>query len=162
MHRAITCLLVALCAVGCERTPANYSKAVTDGLQSIQSASEFDALFPNAEHSISYYTGEYGRPAWNSQAGLHGRYIISLQVYITFDRRGRKIASQQIPTFVLVEVSSIDLQTRATRYNPESELRFGKAKWREFVESGGDISVLVAEPNTQDPIPGFDRIWRSS
>ncbi len=160
MHRAIACLVVACCAVGCERTPASYGKAVTDGLQSIESASEFNALFPNAQHFISYYTGEAGRPMWNSTAGLHGRYIINLQVYITFNRRGQKIASQQIPTFQLLEVSSFNLQTRSTSYNTETHLRFGKAKWREFVESGGDISTLVAEPNTQDPIPGFDRAWR--
>ena len=162
MHRAIICLIVASCAVGCERTPANYGKAVTDGLQSIQSAAEFDALFPNAEHFISSYTGEYGRPTWNSKAGLHGRYIINLQVYITFDSRGRKIASQQIPTFLLTEISSIDLQTRRTSYNPQSELRFGKAKWQEFIESGGDISVLVAEPKTEDRVPGFEDLWRGS
>jgi hypothetical protein len=80
-----------------------YDQALESGLETIPYASEFNQFFPGSDNFISYYTGQAGEPIWNSKAGLYGRYILSLQVKITFDETRTKIIGLDDPQFYLSE-----------------------------------------------------------
>jgi hypothetical protein len=84
-----------------------YAAAVRNGRAELGPAREFEELFPQARHGISYYTGEMGPPTWGSEVGLFGRYVLSLRVKITFDWTRRHIRSRGEPQFQLVEVTRV-------------------------------------------------------
>src|SRR5688572_14481614 len=68
-----------------------YDLAISNGKKSIPVVVEFHRLFADAVSSISYYTGEYGDPEWNSKAGLYDRYILTVQFKIDLDDTRTKI-----------------------------------------------------------------------
>ena len=56
-----------------------YEASVLSGQRDIPIVSQFQSLFPEADHFISYYTAEYGMPTWNSKVGIAGRYRLAMQ-----------------------------------------------------------------------------------
>jgi hypothetical protein len=103
----------------------------------------------------------YGNPTWNSEVGLHGRYVLTLQIPITFDVTRTKVVSYGQPNFYLKELSSItriangQTEIRYTR----NQLRFGQEEWQHVVDQGGDLSILGIEIIPDRPIPGFAEQW---
>ena len=152
-------LITALIITGCSDAHIeNYPKTVSDGLTSIPSAAEFAALFPQARHTISYYTDEYGTPTWNSKAGIADRYILTMQIPVTLDRAAGRVTSSGVPQFYLNEVTSASqLPDGRFQISYGRNIRFGAPEWQSFRDKHGDLSVFgITTPIT--PIPRFNEV----
>ena len=148
-------LLIPLLLSGCQR--GNMADAVTNGVAELDVAKDFDALFPNAEHFISYYTGTKGDPTWNSKVGLHGRYVLTAKFGIGFDDSRTHPVAEGDPVFYLVELD--DIRENGYGYT-DRQIQFGLKEWNLLKESSGDFSV-IGYPMTKDkPLDGFDKAWR--
>ncbi len=142
-------------------TSRDYKRAVEDGQKTIPYAKEMIALFPGSKSFISYYTGDFGTPTWNTEVGIFGRYILTLQTKITFDATRTAIQSFEDPLFVLLEVeafSTLGDGLTKTMYT-DVQVKFGKQEWKTLVDSGGDLSTLGISVVKDKPIPGFDVHW---
>lgn len=131
--------------------------AIRNGQAEIPAIAEFVELYPNATHFISYYTGQYGQPRWNSEVGLYGRYVLTVQCSIEFDWTRRHIESHGPLTFYLQEITGI--QGRSINHGQSSTFRL--AEWDRLLESEGDLSILDMPITENKPIPGFDAVWRT-
>ncbi|HUS10586.1 MAG TPA: hypothetical protein VMZ30_08985 [Pyrinomonadaceae bacterium] len=137
-----------------------YDLSIAYGKQSIPIVMEFHRLFGDAVSSISYYTGEYGDPEWNSKVGLYGRYILTMQFKIELDDTRTKIIRFAEPRFHLVEVESISPQangTHAITYGRQ-QVRFGIAEWQKLLEGNGDFSVIGVTLEKDKPVDEFSKI----
>jgi hypothetical protein len=135
-----------------------YSAALRNGPNEIQPVGEFVEVFPQAEHLISYYTGDMGPPTWHSAVGLHGRYVLAVEVPITFDWTRRHVRSYGKPKFYLREVEKIE--GRTIDYRSESQRDFGPEEWVALYRANGSLEVLGLRVVEDDPIRNFDLAWR--
>jgi hypothetical protein len=160
-----TLFVLASAAAGCGTSGRDdYARTVASAIGTEPNVRSFDALFPNGEHFISYFTGLAGQPLWNSKAGLYGRYVLTMQFDVALDRKAGTLTASGQPEFHLVEVESITAlpDGRAEiRYGPTQE-QFGPVEWRKLVESGGDLSVLGIDVKKEQPVAGFEAHWRES
>jgi hypothetical protein len=143
--------------------PFSPAAAVASGRASIPRVAEFDRLFPGSIHFISYFTGTHGPPMWNSKIGLHGRYVLSMQMPIKFNLLRNRVTSFGEPKFYLQEVSEIqpsDNGVLAVRYQASQE--FSLREWQALVRSGGDLHVIDPALRTESPVPLFDTYWRGN
>ena len=142
----------------------NYELAVQSGRRSIQAAREIDALYPGAKHFITYYSGAMGKPSWNSEIGLHGRYILTMQCQIELNPSRQEIIDSSDYKFHLVEVKSVQGSSEkgySVSYG-NTQLSFGLSEWSRLVDTGGDLTALGVEIDTDTPVELFDEIWESS
>lgn len=154
-------VVLSLALTGCDS--ANKSKAETNGVSGIPEAAQFAAMFPRADHFISYYTGTKGDPLWNSKAGVHGRYVIVMQFKIDFDPSRTKPTRTSPPRFFLREVSQITAKPD-NKFNTSyssNQIQFGIGEWERLRKAGGDLSVLGIDIVTDRPIADFDQAWHS-
>ena len=153
-------LLAALMVAGCSDAPiGNYPKTISDGLTSVPFAAEFAALFPQARHTISYFTGEYGPPTWNSETGIANRYVLTMQIPVTLDRTACRVTSYGTPHFSLNEITAVSLLPDGRRFMTSHgrNIEFGVSEWQSFRERRGDLSVFgITTPIV--PIPNFEKI----
>lgn len=143
--------------------PFSPARAVASGRASIPRVAEFDRLFPSSIHFISYFTGTHGPPTWNSQVGLHGRYVLTIQMTVNFNLLRNRVTSCGEPKFYLQEVSEIrrsDNGALAVNYQGSREL--GASEWEALVGSGGDLHVIDPALRTEAPVPLFDTYWRGN
>jgi hypothetical protein len=141
-----------------------YDRTVATGRQKLPVARDFDRLFPNTQHFISYYPGISGEPKWNAIAGLHGRYILTAQFKIRIRRSDGEIVAWDPPEFWLNEVQRIDgpaSQRTYISYDRAGHVTFGPEEWQLVVERGGDLSVLGKELKKDQPVAGFENVWRT-
>ena len=143
-------------------TEKEYSQAIFNAQSDLPLAHEFASLYPLREEFISYFTGKYGQPKWNSKIGLHGRYIVTMQFPIQVN--GSRLQQIGEPEFLIVEVERIERLPDgrySIHYRSESQRRFGIEGWRLLVEANGDISVLGIEVKVESPHPDFDDVWKA-
>lgn len=147
--------LIPLLLLSCQQ--GNRADAVINGVGELDVAEEFEELFPGSHHFISYYSGTKGDPTWNSKTGLHGRYVLHVKFRIDFDEWRTHPIRQGEPKFLILELDGI----RPNGYSyTEHQLEFSLAEWMELVESGGDFDV-IGYPMTKDqPLAGFEDVWR--
>lgn len=122
---------------------------------------EFDHLYPGSEHFITYFTGTYGRPVWNSHIGLDGRYTLTMQAPIKLNRIRTRIVEFGTPTYYVVEATRIDpLPGGQTDISVgTTQFSFGPLGWRTLVNARGDLASLNKEIKHDEPVQGFDRHW---
>ena len=169
MPRLFATVLIGLAAVAPtgsadETADKSYAMAVASGRR-LEWVRQVDRLFPNAEHSISYYTGEFGKPRWNSKLPLYGRYVLTADVEITLDEPRTKILRHAQPKFYLVEIARIteDPKTgQTTIQNGETEAEFGLDEWKKLVENNGNFSAIAIELVKDKPVPLFDKHWKKA
>jgi hypothetical protein len=156
MRNALLMLsLIPFLLSGCQQ--GNMADAVANGVVELDVAKDFEALFPDAEHFISYYTGTKGDPTWNSTVGLHGRYVLTVQFGIGFDASRTHPAMEGVPVFHLVELANI----RENGYGyTDRQMEFGLKEWNLLLESSGDFEVIGYPMTKGDPLDGFDKVWR--
>ena len=157
---AIHCLVLAACDIS---NPAAQAAAEANGVSGIPEVKQFAALFRGADHFISRYSGSHGPIVWNSQVGLHGRYIVSLTFPIEFDATRTHPRRTGPATFFLREVSEV--RTRADGTVAEvsyttRQLKFGIEEWERVIKSGGDWSVLGFQVIKDKPIEHFEKAWK--
>jgi hypothetical protein len=159
----LVCLLLLI--GGCGRSTANYKQAVANAVKSEPNVAAFERLFPGSEHFISYYTGAYGTPKWNSKALIHGRYILTMQFDVAIDSGGTKVTAATSPQFYLVEVANVapmpSGQTSIT-YTGASQRQFGLKEWKAIESSGGDLSKLGLNVVRDQPVPNLAANWRGA
>ncbi len=143
---------------------SSSSKAIEDGRTAIPYARQFHDLFPAAEASFSYFTGEMGPPTWTSKVGLHGRYVLTLKVEVTFNAARTRIVRYGEPVFHLVEVTRIvpagPDHNAAILYG--SQISFGRKEWSRLVERQGDLAVLGMAILKDRPVDGFEQYWHAA
>lgn len=151
----LICLVVSAC------NSAKMATAEKNAAADIDEVRQFTALYPNARHFISHYTGTKGDPRWNSKAGIHGRYIVSMQFGIDFDASRTKPRRISPPTFRLLEISRIEEKANGVfdaSYST-NQVTFGLDEWKRLRESNGDLSVLGIKAITNQPLNHFDEVW---
>jgi hypothetical protein len=157
-------LLVGVALWWIARGTGGYTRAVESGRTDIEQVRQFDRLFPGATHFISYYTGTNGNPTWNSKAGLHGRYVLTMQIPISLSGLGRsQVRSNGTPTFILTEVQNITSLPggQTSIVYSGNQITFGFLEWNKLVESNGDLSVLGITIKINQKIPGFVKYWQT-
>lgn len=158
---AIHCLVLAACDIS---NPAAQAAAEANGVSGIPEVKQFAALFRGADHFISRYSGSHGPIVWNSQVGLHGRYIVSLTFPIEFDATRTHPRRTGPAELFLKEVSEVRMKTNGTvdgtSYTTK-QFRFGIEEWERVNKSGGDWSVLGIQMITDKPIKHFEKAWKS-
>ena len=133
-----------------------HRAAVHHGVHTIPFAREAEDRFEPTQHFISYYTGRYGPPTWNTKFGLYGRYVITIQAKVEFDRTRRRIVSFESPTGYVHEVSSI--KDRTIRYHSESGRKLDEEQLMRFIEADGDLELLGIDPVMDQPHAAFERL----
>ncbi|MDA0766327.1 MAG: hypothetical protein O3A92_05835 [Verrucomicrobia bacterium] len=160
---ALRFLVFALCIVhpGCHVSSsiADKEAAERNGSISMPIAKEFADVFPNAFHWIGYYNGTKGDPRWNSQVGVHDRYVLSMEFEIEFDPTRTTPTRKGPPKFLLLEVSEIDetIGGGASVGYTQNQIAFGIDEWSRLRDSGGDLSALGFEVIRDQPIVGFEK-----
>ena len=154
MEARLSILIAFTLMTGCDQR-SSRDAAVANAIKSEPHVAAFDRLFPTAEHSISYYTGQYGQPRWNSTQLLYGRYELAMQFDIDIDRSGTQVTAIEPPHFWLLHrqhVQQLSGGQRIISYQPDGSMEFGLAEWQRLVSAGGDLSVLGIQPITDAPI----------
>lgn len=139
----------------------DMNKAEKNGLKEIVYAAQINELFPDATHFISYYTGEYGTPTWNSTMDLYGRYVFTMQCEVEFDADRLHIISHEPPIFYIhemweqedenrfygsVEVDSlgksgmVEMDSLGKVVRVMLNREFGADIWKKIFESKGDFT----------------------
>ena len=141
------------------RNTSHYT-ILDHGRDTAPEIAEFKRLFPNFEHET--YAGEpecQGDERREFTAGIHGRYVLQMNIDITFGPSGA-IASYSKPQFLLLEVSSVSHSGRSTsvRYS-DNQRRFGLADWKKVLGSGGDLGVLGIEIEKDRPVAEFKKVF---
>jgi hypothetical protein len=117
----------------------------------------FDNTYPGAVHWITHYTGQYGHPIWNSEVGLFGRYVLTMQAPVDLNVVRSRVVRFHRPTFVLLEVTDVEFlpDGRAVINYGESK-QFGPAEWA-LLAGDGDLRSIGFEPITDWPVANFER-----
>ena len=144
---AIMCLIGLILAFGCDnRTHANMQIAIADTMKNEPYVADFNRFYPDAENFISYYTGDYGDPSWNSTVTIDGKYVLTMQYGLTVGKTGKTTRRDTDPHFYLNIIEW-------TRPRPDggSETQFsggvdfGPDQWEKLVRANGDISVVLPQ-----------------
>jgi len=121
----------------------------------------FNSLFTKTTNFISYFTGDFGQPRWNSIAGIHGRYELTMQFDVDVNRTNSTLRSKTDPQFFLVEIQSIDLLPDgrvSIGYNPLTQHKFGTKEWEILIRASGDFKSIGINLIKDSPIAGFERV----
>jgi hypothetical protein len=157
------CAIPSLVLVACDiPNPKAQAAAVANGISEIPEVKQFTSLFPDADHFITHYSGTKGPSSWNSKAGLHGRYLVSLTFPIEFDATRTHPKRTGPAEFHLREVSEV--RTRADGsldgYScTTNQIPFGIEEWDRVIKSDGNWSVLGIDVIKDKPVEHFDKAW---
>lgn len=174
MFSRLSLLFLALSLAGCDQKTLTELKQarqageqreqqIENGRKAIPYAAQFRELYPQAWQDI---TKSYGRPAFYSEVGLHGRYSLQMKVPVQVGTDGVTVVSYDKPEFYLHEVESIEalgdgrIQINSAK-DSARHLRFGPNEWERVVTAKGDCSVLGYSMVTNQPLPRFDETWNS-
>ena len=119
--------------------------AIANAVKSEPSVVAFERLYPGSEHFISYYTGSYGQPRWNSKTLIYDRYELKMQFDIDIDPAGTTVTAIEPPQFWLNKrrhVQRLPDGRLSISYAPDGGSRFGPDEWKKLVASNGGLSVL--------------------
>ena len=140
----IAVLAIAI-STGCNKKGAygSYEEALKNGLQ-MKYVQQFDDFFDGAEHSIMYYSGSKGDPVWNSSATLDKRYLITMQMDISFDSTRSWPIPKHEPNFLIQEIENQEILSdgRTVTIYTDNQLEFGLNEWRYLLQSGGDFNAI--------------------
>jgi hypothetical protein len=149
---------------GGDTADANYEKAIASGRR-VEWVKQMDQVFPGPDHSISYFTGEFGKPQWASRVGLFGRYVLIGEMDITLSDDRTKIIDHLQPKFHLIEIARINVDPnsgQALIENGDTELEFGTSEWKKLIQNKGDFSALKVKLVKDKPVPLFDKHWKNA
>jgi hypothetical protein len=126
---------------------------------------QFERLFPGFDHSISYFTGEAGKPRWISKVGLRGRYVLTAEMEVELNQDRTTIVKHSEPRFHLIEVAKITEDPNTGQIlveNGDTEAEFGMDEWEKLVKKSGDLGVLGITLVKDKPVPLFDKHWKKA
>jgi hypothetical protein len=148
---------------GCVRAGVqeNYEETLRNAHADLPLAQAFAALYPKSKEFISYFTGDSGKPKWNSEVGLYGRYTLTMQFPITISKSQTHSSQAGDPRFYLHEVESIEKMSdgRFHIFYGEAQKTFGVSEWKALEKSGGDLSTLGIEVIRDKPVDYFERAF---
>ena len=148
-----------------ERGNIHYSPFLSQGRRAIPEIVEFERLFPNYKQAS--YSGEpecQGDNRWEFAAGLYGRYVLYMNIDITWGPSGT-IASHSEPQFRMLEVSSVShsqswwSSETSISYSSHHQKEFNLADWKKLVNSNGDFSDIGIELDKDHPIANFEKVF---
>jgi len=145
---ASTATFIALCVVvePWLAITTRYRMALSDGTTQIREAQEMSQMLPGATHSIQHFNGAYGQPTWHSESLLTPDYKLILSVPVQLNLLRTGIVETGEPTMKILQITSSQPGsggTRIVRYG--DQWRVSMDRWRSFVTSGGDASLLTPD-----------------
>jgi hypothetical protein len=159
--RIVLAITVVFYGVGCNRSNDgqmvwHQDQIVAKALQEVPLLKDFQRLFPESQHFITYITGKDGPPTWNSKTPLFQRYVFDMQVPIEIDRNTFKVRLTGQPSFYFREVTVITTLPggRQDVHYGES-IPFDLTGWKKLVTVGGDFQSLGIRLKRDQPIVGF-------
>ena len=153
---------VAACvSCSCPSAPSpssmrSYDAAVEDAKKSVPYARDFLRLFPEAYIGFSQYSGELGRPELHMETTLYGRYILTLQVPVTFDQSRTHVVDYAEPFCAIAEV--VDVSGPMVTFDPNGYVELDKAEWATLVDSDGDFKAIGLSLTTDEPVRGLESV----
>lgn len=125
----------------------------------------FERLFPDFDHSIMYFTSEFGKPRWVSKVGLHRRYVLTAEMEVEFNEDRTRIVKHSEPKFHVIEVAKITEVPNTGQVlveNGVTEAEFAIDEWEKLVKKGGDFGILGIKLIKDKPVPLFDKHWKKA
>jgi hypothetical protein len=158
----VAMILSALFMTGCEqRSHSKMMLLIRSAKNDVELIGDFEELYPETYSFVSYYTGEYGHPTWNSEAAIHKRYVLTMQMKITISRDGEHVLTHQEPHFFLEEISRLKRSEDGTwQSKGRGVADFGFEKWKTLVEHSGDFESIGIHLQSDAPLPLFKFYWR--
>ena len=154
-------LTMGIVLSGCSNSSTvSYNVALKDAQTVIPFAVEFDTVFPESYSVLQRYTGTVGPSVFSMKTSIHDRYVFRLDIPVTLDNSRRKVIKYGEPAFQLVEVTEVS--RKSILYNPKSQIRFGKVKWRTIFSENGDFNSIGVDLDNSNPVPGFADMWRKN
>ena len=148
---------------GCSKDDHNnLDHTAPDPLSAFTIINQFEALFPDANDVTSQGTNPPTPHFWRWTAGLHDRYILSIEFELLQDPHSearRPFAPLRVDPsiqFSLVEVDTIEILRdggRTIRFLSTQRINLGQ--WNQLVASDGDFSSIGIELKKSSPVSGF-------
>jgi hypothetical protein len=148
----VVCLLSAACGKD------DYTVAVANGQKTIPYVREFNQIFTDTNHFITHYKFADGNWQWNSEAFLYRRYVVTMQVDVTYDKSATNVVAWGKPAFFLTEIKSVVLNPNGSISPQEDNQQFGIDAWKKLVEARGNLSVLGVKVVKDSPVEHFDSV----
>jgi len=154
----------------CSRQPgpnqtdiANYVQVIKSASKLLPYALEMEEQFPSTDHFITHFGFDSGPGPWNSVSYFGQRYNIHMKQSISIDYKAGKISGRiGEPQFYLFEIDSIEVLPdgrMVATFRTQSEKHFGATEWKQFRDSGYNLSALGIVPNGS-PVVHFDEYVR--
>jgi len=139
-------LSAAFFLAGCgNRTHANMQAAIADTIKNEPYVSDFDRLYTNADHFITYYTESYGDPIWNSKVLIDNHIELTMQFDINIDMSGKRVTRTSEPRFFIITNERVTNRPNgSTLIEHGPGMDFGPDEWDEIVKANGDLSVIFS------------------
>ncbi len=167
MIRQIAAVAVSLALSACGKpSSADYQAIHKDGLKKISYASDLDAQYQQVDHFITHFGFGKQPLIWNSEAFIHDRFTLTLQIPVTVDYTKKTVSIAGDPKFFLHATDGIDIlpDGRATtRYDGDLQRHFGLTDWTKFKGAGFDLSALgipAAEVRPEKHFDAYVASWR--
>ncbi|MFA9479422.1 hypothetical protein ACERK3_14125 [Phycisphaerales bacterium AB-hyl4] len=137
-----------------------HEAATEHAVEHVEVIHEFHRLYPEATSSFGGFAAGWADAQemipWRSEALLHGRYELTLQLDVGLSEDGRRIVRTGEPVFYLNErrwVQRLPDGRLSIWYDPTHRpQQFGAEEWRKVVAADGDLSVLRFEVIADEPI----------
>lgn len=130
-------------------------------LSTVPVVQQFNQLYPGATgngHATDGSPGKFTIVNWRSVTSLYQRYALRLDVRCYLDETHRNVKSTDPPTFLLIEISSVELDENGRpwkgRYGRVQE-HFGMDTWEKLRAADGRIEEVFPNIKTDAPVPNF-------
>ncbi len=144
-----------------EEWGAQERRMVVNGRRTIACLRQFETLFPINTEFFVYSSEPTGPHVWTLQTGLHGRYMLRMQVRFKLDVTGTNVLSYDPPTLLLSVYDDTPPSTRGlSEGRVFSERTLPASDWTKVMAASGDLAAIGLNAWTNRPIKGFEQEWR--
>jgi hypothetical protein len=130
-------------------------RMLVNGFQTIPYLREFQDVFTNCIEFRDYSPNPDDQQLWNWQIGLHGRYLLRMQIPFKVDATWTNVLSFEEPKFYVMEWHDIG------RFGFYEIRKFGVPEWKRLAASAGDLSAVGITPVMNSPFRGFESQWKN-
>lgn len=139
--------------------PRHVQPVFAQARKSIPAAREFLELYPNA--TMGFFDAADSFYLYLC-VGLHGRYLVSLNIPGTLTADRRALKSWKEPYLEVEDVGEIRVAADDQGYTTEggSTLKFGYDRFQTLHAHHGDFTSIGMHLSQDRPVKDFDRAWR--
>jgi len=126
------------------------------GMHNIDAVKEFNRLFPEAHNDLTA-DEHFKAHAWDSEALLYDRYILTLEFLFKQDSSGTSFSMLGNPHYRINEVEKIESITRFL----SSDIPIGPEKWKQLREANGEAKTVFPELIIDSPVKDLKAKWKN-